>query len=172
MDEFLGKYRKLIINNAYLYVQDYYTAEDICQETFLRFYRSEKKIEARKAKTWLLEVSKRLALDHLRKGGKYKMEVGLEPHVLDTKENTYPDPCTILEEKEVSQNKKTVLERLRDEKPIWYEAIIWSSVCDKNNSEIGEIMGASPVLVSKWKERGKKWLQSKYEMEEERSRKE
>lgn len=168
LDEFLEKYRKLIINNAYSYVDDYYTAEDICQETFLRYYRCEEKIEERKVKAWLLEVSRHLAIDHMRKGGKYKTDVGLEPHVLETKENAYPDPCSILEKKEVEKIRFHVLERLKEEKPIWYEAIVLSVLDDKDNKEIGQIMGVSPSLVSKWKERGKQWLRNKYEIEEER----
>ena len=168
MDEILEKYRKLIINNAYSYVKDYYTAEDICQETFLRYFRREEPIEERKIKAWLLEVSRHLAIDHMRKGGKYKTDVGVEPYMLETKENAYPDPCSILAEKELKEIKLSVLERLKEEKPIWYDTIMLSILHDMDNKAIGDMMGISPALVSKWKERGKHWLRDRYEIEEER----
>lgn len=33
----------------------------------------------------------------------------------------------------------------------------------KDNSSIGKELGATPALVSKWKERGQRWLREEYE---------
>lgn len=168
LDDFLGKYRRLIINNAYMYVNDYYTAEDICQETFLRYYRNIDKIPDHKAKSWLLQVSENLAIDHLRKGGKYRTDVGLDMSLLEIADESHPDPVTIVVSKEVHEMRKRVLARLKREKPIWYEIIMLSDVEGKSNEEIADIYAVQPSLVSKWKERGKRWLRDRYELEEER----
>lgn len=40
LDALFIEYRKIVIRNAYLFVKDYYIAEDICQETFIRLERN------------------------------------------------------------------------------------------------------------------------------------
>ncbi len=37
LDFYVMKYQDVVIRNAYVYVKDYHVAEDICQETFIRF---------------------------------------------------------------------------------------------------------------------------------------
>ena len=78
LDALFIEYRKIVIRNAYLFVKDYYIAEDICQETFIRLERNLGTVPPEKVKGWLLCVSERLAIDYLRKGGKYKIHVGLD----------------------------------------------------------------------------------------------
>ena len=56
---------------------DDHTAEDLCQETFIRLSEDLERVEPEKMKAWLLEVSDNLTKDYLRKGGKYKVYLGL-----------------------------------------------------------------------------------------------
>ena len=168
LDEVLRKYRKLVLSNAYDYVHDYYTAEDICQETFLRYFRDCETIEKEKTKAWLLQVSGNLAKDHLKKGGRYTTDVGLDDVVLDTADDAYPDPANIIVTLEDIALRKLVLEKLKKRKEIWYDVLIQTELEGKTNEELADLYRVNPVLVSKWKERARRWLREHYELEEER----
>lgn len=168
LDEFLRKYRKLILGNAYDYVHDYYMSEDICQETFLRYFRECETIPREKTKAWLLQVSGNLAKDYLKKGGRYTTDVGLDDVMLDTPDEAYPDPVNIIETLEDNALRKIVLEKLKKRKQIWYDVLLAAELEGKTNEELAKFYGVSPVLISKWKERARRWLQEHYELEEER----
>lgn len=166
LDEFFEKYRTMVIRNAYSILKDYYAAEDICQETFLRLSREMEKVPPKNVKAWLLRVSENLAIDYMRKGGKYRIDVGLDEKMLEVSEEFYADPEQILEKKEKCENKGRVLGQLKEEKPQWYEAIIMSHLEGMDNTSIGKALGVTPALVSQWKGRGKKWLREAYKKEE------
>ena len=51
------KYKNLILRQVYDMTKDYYLAQDICQETFLKLYSYRDRIEEEKAKGWMLVVS-------------------------------------------------------------------------------------------------------------------
>lgn len=170
LDEFFERYRMMVIRNAYLTVQDYYAAEDICQETFLRLSRNLHKVPPENVKAWLLQVSGNLAIDYMRKGGKYQIDVGLEEVDLEIASEFHIDPEQILEKKEVSESTRRVLGKLRREKPKWYAVIVMSHLEGMDNHAIGKALDISPILVSQWKGRASKWLRNAYKKLEERDR--
>lgn len=164
LDDYFEKYCDLVIRNAYAIVKNYEEAEDICQESFARLLLRIEDVPPKKVKPWLMSVSKHLAIDHTRKGGRYKMNLGLEiseEYFMDD-EN---DPVEIMMEKERSANRRIILRRLKDVNRNWYAAIIMSELKNMSNQEIGDILGISPGLVSQWKHKGKKWLQNAYREE-------
>ena len=75
----------------------------------------------------------------------------------------YSDLSAILEEKEERELRTAALIRLRKEKPIWYDTIMMSYVEEMDNSTIGDELGIKASLVSKWKERARRWLIAAYE---------
>ena len=82
VDDYFKCYGDVTFQNICLFV-DYHTAEDICQETFLRLSENLDHVNARMVKAWLLVVSERLAKDYLKKGGKYSTRVGLNLDEID-----------------------------------------------------------------------------------------
>lgn len=162
LNEYFVKYSDLVIRNAFSVVKNYEEAEDICQESFARLLVNIEKVSSRTVKAWLLSVSKHLAIDHTRKGGRYKTNVGLEIGEEFFMDET--DLFEIMVEKERSANRQIVLRRLKDVNAKWYQAVVMSSL-NMSNSEIGERLGASPGLVSQWKHKGRKWLQKAYREE-------
>lgn len=165
LDDFFMKYHDMVIRNAYLLVKDYYLAEDICQETFIRLGKHLDHVPPEKVKAWLIYVSGRLAVDCLRKGGKYETKIGVDETELELLiENDYDLSCLIVKKEEYEQRGK-VLKQLKKEKPLWYEVICMSYLEDMDNPSIGKELGVKPSLVSKWKERGKRWLKTAYEKE-------
>lgn len=162
-DDFFRKYRNMVTKNVYSYVEDYYTAEDICQETFIRFRQNMDRVEPEKVKIWLFQVSKRLAIDYLRKGGKNKIDVGLEGARDIPADRKHFDLSAILEEKEDRELMGSALHRLKNEKPVWYDAVLMSYVEGMDNCTIGKELGVKAFLVSKWKARARRWLNRAYE---------
>ena len=65
------KYKNLILRQVYDMTKDYYLAQDICQETFLKLYSYRDRIEEEKAKGWMLVVSYNKTCDWLRRNKKY-----------------------------------------------------------------------------------------------------
>lgn len=164
LDDLFKEYRNLITRNAYLFVKDYHTAEDICQETFLRLAKHLDHVEPEKTKAWLIRVSERLALDYLKKGGKYKISVGLEG-AADLTDDDYSDLSGIMEKREEYEQSGKVLRLLKKEKPQWFDAVFMSYWEDMDNHSIGKELGVKASLVSKWKERARRWLKDAYERE-------
>lgn len=54
-------------------------------------------------------------------------------------------------------------DQLKEVRPNWHDALMMSYLEHKDNSSIGKELGATPALVSKWKERGQRWLREEYE---------
>lgn len=163
LDDYFTKYRKLVIRNAYLFLKDYYMAEDVCQETFIRLGENLHKIPPEKVKAWLIRVSEHLALDILRKGGKYKTEP-IDNHE-DLPGNGDFDLSSMMVRREETENRGHVLEKLKYERPLWYEALLMSALENMDNGSIGKRLGVTPGLVSKWKERARCWLREHYREE-------
>lgn len=170
LDDCFEKYNKIVIRRAYLIVKNQEEAEDICQEVFCRLEEKRPEIAWINPKAWLLQSAKHLALDHLRKGGKYKTILGLDEtmkvELFGVPE--YPDPSEFLLQKEEFEKRGNVLGRLRREKPEWYEVICMSYIEEMDNRTIAKTLGISSGLVSQWKRRAQKWLQKAYEEERDR----
>ena len=62
LDDYFEIFKDLIIRYAKSYVGDYYIAEDICQETFIRFGEHQDEIRESSAKFWLMKTAKNIAL--------------------------------------------------------------------------------------------------------------
>ena len=82
LDDYFKCYGDITFQNICLFV-DYHTAEDICQETFLRLAENLDSVNSKMVKAWLIVVSERLAKDHLKKGGKHVSRIGLELDKVD-----------------------------------------------------------------------------------------
>ena len=148
LDDYFEIFKDLIIRYAKSYVGDYYIAEDICQETFIRFGEYQDEIRESSAKFWLMKTAKNIALDYLRK-------------------DPFSDVSWVLEEKEKSEFLKRALFRMKIEHNNWYEVILMSYVQRMDNISIGNEFGVSAALVSKWKERAHTWLRNAYIKEEQ-----
>lgn len=163
IDDYFVQYSKMVIRNICLYV-DYHTTEDLCQETFIRLSDHLDTLKPEEVKGWLIVVSERLALDHLKKGGKYSTTVGLgeeEEQYADDRSDTE----LIVEEREESRRKGRVLARLKREKRDWYDALILHYVARMSDEEISRRKGVKKSLVGKWRQRAQEKLREWYRLE-------
>ena len=163
LDDSFEKYRTLVIRNAHLFVKDYHMAEDICQETFIRLGENLDRIPPENIRIWLIRVSERLALDAMKKGGKYTMILGLtESKYMDSLSGS-GDLSDLMVSREEKECRRNVLGELKKERPLWYETIVMCYLEEMDNPSIGRMLGVKTSLIGKWKERARKWLASRYE---------
>ena len=151
LDDYFEIFKDLIIRYAKSYVGDYYIAEDICQETFIRFGEHQDEIRESSAKFWLMKTA----------------VIDLDTALDMLSEDPFSDVSWILEEKEKSEFLKRALFRMKIEHNNWYEVILMSYVQRMDNISIGNEFGVSAALVSKWKERAHTWLRNAYIKEEQ-----
>ena len=169
LDDCFDIYKNLIVRYAKSYVGDYYLAEDICQETFIRYGEYQGEIRESSAKYWLMKTAKNLALDYLRKNKRHSTVVDLDTVLDMLTDDRYADVSGILEEKEKKELLKRAIFRLKIEHNNWYDVLVMDYVERMDNSSIGNELGVSASLVSKWKERARAWLREAY-MEEEQKK--
>ena len=163
VDDYFKCYGDVTFQNICLFV-DYHTAEDICQETFLRLSENLDHVNARRVKAWLLVVSERLAKDYLKKGGKYSTRVGLNLDEIDL-EDLSSDVENMVEELEESRKKGKILKRLKIEKPEWYDVLLMKYLEDMSDRKIGRRLGIKESLVGQWRRRARVWLRDRYSRE-------
>lgn len=165
LDEPFMKYRKIIIRHSFDYVKDYHIAEDICQESFLRLLKNLDKVPPESMKMWLFRTATNLCIDHLRKSKRHKTAIGLTDYDEVNFFDEYMDLSDEIARKETCEEKEHIINRLKEEKPEWYRAILMCHLDEMDNSSIGTVMGVKPTLISKWKERGSRWLRETYKRE-------
>lgn len=151
-------YHTVVIRNAYMYVKDYHTAEDISQEAFARLGENLDRVAPEKVRTWLLRVSGRLAMDHLRKGGKCEVTLGLEEFSEELVSNDYSDLSEMMVRKEDIEYRTNALMKLKEERPQWYDVLLMSYLEEMDLRSIGKELGIKPSLVGKWRERARDLL--------------
>ncbi|MCD8197488.1 MAG: sigma-70 family RNA polymerase sigma factor [Lachnospiraceae bacterium] len=156
----------MVIRNAYLITKDYYAAEDICQETFVRFSDRLAQVPDESVRSWLLHTSRRLALDYRRNEERNSARIeymARESGLEEQADTRYFDLSDLLEECEKIQAKKETLLLLKEQRPLWYQVLLMSRVEGMRNGAIGLELDVTASLVSKWKERAGRWLRERYE---------
>lgn len=165
LDDYFERYGDMLFRHVRTFV-DYHTAEDICQETFLRLAAHLDQVEPELVKALLLKVSKRLAYDYNKKGGRHKTKVGLGPEEMEIAD-VHSDTERIVIELEESREMDRVLGRLEKENPRWHDALLMRYQERMSDREIGSIMGIKASLVGQWRRRARLWLKDRYSSEEE-----
>ncbi len=162
LDEAFRKYSDMVIRNAYLYVNDFYAAEDIAQETFLRLGMHIDEVPPEKMSRWLLRVSGNIAKDYIKKGGMHKVVPGLEEWQEEADKEKNCDLSALLERQEIRRETAELLRQLKKKNPGWFQTIWMSYFEEMDNRSIAKELGISSILVSQWKRRAKKWLREIY----------
>ena len=65
--EIYEAYRRFVTARAFYMTGDYYLAQDVCQEVFIRLYGCHKELDERGLKRWLLVVTTNVVNDYFRK---------------------------------------------------------------------------------------------------------
>lgn len=142
-------------------------AEDIAQETFIRYYIYSAHRSVKNPKNWLLAIAKNLTLNYLRHA-KYErvlyeeesMEVLLAP-VTDTADVFVEN----MWRKETLVYTDRILEAVRDQNKKWYDALIFAYCMELPRQEIADDMGMSLNALMSMLGRAKNWIRKHYKDE-------
>ena len=151
LDFYVMKYQDVVIRNAYVYVKDYHVAEDICQETFIRFEQKMETIPDEKVIRWLLRVSERLALDHLRKGKRRGENLSLEEYAGVLEDNRNTDASKMVIQREECEERLRVLDQLKEVRPNWHDALMMSYLEHKEIHRLERNWALHPLLSANGK---------------------
>lgn len=116
----IDSYQHLVFSICYKMTADYFTSEDLTQETFLSAYSHLKDFDGKHEKAWLCRIATNKCLDYLQSAGRRSIpteDAGLEEGMGrgETYENTPERACL---EEEV---RETLLARCRSLKPPYDE---------------------------------------------------
>jgi RNA polymerase sigma-70 factor (ECF subfamily) len=117
-------------------------AEDICQETFIRFIEKRPAIPNKdEIKYWLIRVAKNIALNYVKHK---KVECKINSRLYHEEKRTIKTGEILLLEKETRRELKMILKEL----PLpYFEVIILKEYGEFNYREIGRILGISEGSV-------------------------
>jgi len=165
-EQILKKYKSLVTNTAYCFIQNHAEAEDIAQEVFLKVYNSAKRYKARaKFSTWIYKITANICLNTLR-SKKHLQTVSLDTSIITTenkimRENlnsTHVHPHLNLEKEEFNQLIKKAISSLPGKQRM---TVILQKYEGLSYLEISEIMGCSIPAVDSLLQRAKQNLKRK-----------
>ncbi len=144
------KYQQKVLYLAYDLVNDYDTARDVAQDTFIRAYTKLDQFEDRAMfSTWLYRITVNMALDACRRK-KRNTHQSLEDSLPEIEKNYYENeemnttPGQIVENKEMYALLRKALENLTENQKT---ATVLKYFHQKTSGEIAEIMGCAESTV-------------------------
>ena len=148
---------RLVYKIAYSVLRNHHDAEDVAQETFLRFLRQRKRwAEIRDRRAWLASVAWRVALDRKRT----RAEVALED-MAEVVSKLRADGAAV-DEIASSREMMSLVERLVGSLPRdLREAMILSTTEELTSAEIGQVLGIPEGSVRSRLLRGRDILRQK-----------
>lgn len=157
--EIYKRYGALIMKSVTAQTKDKVLAEEICQQTFLNFYRSMESVDTNMVKAWLLQVSKNLLIDYWRKASTRK-EVTVKDTTQALKDKTHPmdveKNCT--DRQFICQ----IMEDLKAENKLWYEVIDYVCIRGMSCEKAAKLLGTSPAGLRARLHRAKQFIRQKY----------
>ena len=112
------KYQQKIYNLIYLRVHDRETAEDLCQDVFLKAFKALSNFKGECTfYSWIYRIAKNCTVDFLRKQKQHRMVLWLEELSVNTEDrlqitDMYPSSCQILENEELGDIIRKAVNRL------------------------------------------------------------
>ena len=67
--ELMDAYEKLVFSICYKITGDYFTAEDLAQETFLTVYQKYETFDGQNEKAWICRIATNKSIDYIRSAG-------------------------------------------------------------------------------------------------------
>jgi RNA polymerase sigma-70 factor (ECF subfamily) len=164
--ELYEDYKFPLLNFIYRFCQDRRVAEELCQEVFIRVYKSASSYEAKaKFSTWLYRIATNICLNELR-SGKYQYELvpssldknepGIEPLVFEDTDQARADDG--MEARELNIAVRQAIALLPKKQRL---AVLFSIYQQLSYKDIGERIGCSEGAVKSMIHRSKIFIKKK-----------
>lgn len=152
-----NKYKNLVMDTAYEVLKDYYLAQDVCQEVFIKLPEERMILldSPGEMKRYLRAVAYHRAIDHYRMI-KRRSEVSLY-----TEENLIMD-LDVDEKMDTDTFTMVLFRDLEEKKPEWHYIIIHLGLYDEPAEKVARDMGISIELLRVKYHRAKKWICKNY----------
>ena len=166
-DAVYEKYKNLIFQTAFLYIKEWYAAEDIMQETFLRYYIYMEHTRVENTKSWLLTTAKNIALNYIRDNSRSTVlsmedeEEGVYGSVEGGEEIFFDK----LWRREVLLAADTILDALYRRNRRWYDAVTPAYCMEKPQKEVAACMDMSLESLQSMLYRARNWIKETYREE-------
>ncbi|HIX98352.1 sigma-70 family RNA polymerase sigma factor [Faecalicatena contorta] len=166
-DAVYEKYKNLIFQTAFLYIKEWYAAEDIMQETFLRYYIYMEHTRVENTKYWLLTTAKNITLNYIRDNSRSTVldmedeEEGVYGSVEGGEEIFFDK----LWRKEVLEAADTILDALYRKNRRWYDAVTLVYCMEKPQKEVAACMDMSLESLQSMLYRARNWIKKNYREE-------
>jgi RNA polymerase sigma-70 factor (ECF subfamily) len=164
--ELYEDYKFPLLNFIYRFCQDRRVAEELCQEVFIRVYKSASSYEAKaKFSTWLYRIATNICLNELR-SGKYQYELvpssldknepGKEPLGFEDTDQARADDG--MEARELNIAVRQAIAQLPKKQRL---AVLFSIYQQLSYKDIGERIGCSEGAVKSMIHRSKIFIKKK-----------
>lgn len=149
---------RLIFHAVLLRTNNRELAEDICQQTFLRYVEHYETVEKGAERGWLLKVAKRLLIDDFR-----KKKIQVVDHTQIDEDDIYFGYEIDLA-KEVSRKDflMQILMELREKNRDWYDAVYDVCMLNLSAAEVAAKRGISIDLLRARLCRGRQFLKKRF----------
>ena len=147
-EESFLKYKDLVMKLAFYQTGNLQTAQEICQQVFLSFYKNMDHIDEDLEKAWLIRCTKNAIVDYFRKNSTHR-EVSMNDNNLKEMGNVLVEESILLHERQMYQKELTgrILREVQKANRLWYEVLIMICVDGLSYSEAARRLGITePVL--------------------------
>ena len=163
--ELYEKYKNLVFRQVYDMTSDYYLAQDICQETFLKlFARVDLGQEDEVLKAWMIVVADNAAKDVLRKGGRYKQVSEYDVEFSEAL-RVRVSGSSYFDEIIRKDFRSRILDHLRSVNEEQYEIVVMTCCLGMSLEETAKRMNLTYHQVSMKLHRARKWIRKNYREE-------
>jgi len=164
--ELVRRYEHRITNFINRMVGNYQRAEELCQEVFLRVFRSASSFDRKhRFSTWLYTIARNLASNELRdqarSGRRFTIRTEDWPEegkARDLRSSGAADPLVIAATAELREKLAEAMGSLQEN---YRAALVLKEYQDMTYSEISEVLDATPGTIKSWVYRAKRELAAK-----------
>lgn len=159
--ELIDTYDKLVFSICYKLTGDYFTAEDLTQETFLSAFQKYDSFDGENEKAWICRIATNKSIDYLRSASRRNVPVEDTFFELTVEQRGSPEEICI--EEEVKGQLKKKCDAL---KPPYNEVARAYYLEERSPKEIAAKLGKSIKTVQTQIYRAKQMLKKSYGKEE------
>lgn len=166
-DSIYRAYKDDVYKISYYYTNDKYVAQEIAQNTFLKFYKHIEGSNIENVRSYLYRIARNLAYNYARDMKYEQPDEDFENLNEDSVTTVSVEEVYLEDERRKRQRElgKHILEGLREENELWYEAVNLVCCLEKPQDVVATELGISKDALSSRLHRARRWIQKNYDEE-------
>ena len=158
--EIYERYAVLIMKSVMDQTNNIELAEEICQQTFLKYLEKKETVIVGFERPWLLEVAQNLLIDRWKKASTRKefLEKETENSVFDN----IVDSVNVEEQVTNRMFTSDLMKELKVRNPLWYDVIYHVLILQESYAEAAEILHTNPDALRARYKRALDYVRGKY----------